>query len=167
MKLNYFGQMIDPRLFGRGFGILSLCIRVVDFIRVWAHETLCLLILRAQLRQSKFSEAQKKEIYKEAKKNFGADLRTFLPTKVKAETIKDSETRAATPRTREERSRARYGDKRINTFSNPIGPKPLDVTEVSSVFDQVFASQNRSARYLRKRGQGEGLLVEAEEYKNE
>lgn len=167
MKLDYFGQSIDPRLFGRGFGILSFCIRIVNALRIWSYRCLCLLILRAQLRQSAFNKDQKKEIYKRAKENFGVDLRTILPVKTKAETFRETNTSTAPPRTREERARARYGDKRVNSASTLTGPRPLDATEISSIFDQVFASQSRSSRYLRKRGQGEGLLVEAEAYQDE
>lgn len=167
MKLDYFGQKIDPRLFGRGFGVLSTCIRAINFIRIWSYECLCLLILRVQLRQSKFTKEEKKEIYKRAKENLGVDLREILPVKTKANTTKESNHTIAPPRTREERTRMRYGDKRINSVSTLTGPRPLEATEVSSIFDQVFASQSRSSRYLRRRGQGEGLLVEAEIYQDE
>jgi hypothetical protein len=162
VNLDYFGQNINPAGFRRGFGMLSVLIRVFDFLRAWSTRALCLLILRAQLRQAKLPEDVKKSIYARAKEDPSIDLRFAVPPKVAHTRRLDRDATKPAPKSIEQRSESFYvrGRKNSDVEGGLKRPVSIEQGSLASIFAQVHQAQDRSVRYHSRRGMGVGLLDE-------
>jgi len=51
-EVRYFGKLVDPALYGRGYGLLGVAIRVADWLRVRLERFIVANILRLELRKA-------------------------------------------------------------------------------------------------------------------
>lgn len=67
-QVRYFGTLVDPREFKRGFGVLGLLVCLLDVLRYWLERRIVLLILRIELRRARYAKSDAAHVMQQAKR---------------------------------------------------------------------------------------------------
>jgi hypothetical protein len=149
--VRYFGQLIDPAVYRRGFGVRGWLISAANAVRCWLEERIVFLMLRVEMDHAKpaLSKGEKKKLLLEAKRDPSIRPELYHPVVVKAphSLLRDKLGVDISPRA------GRYGKSRGNTtvLEGPDG-RPIPIERgLASSFAVAQRGEDRSVRYFHGR----------------
>lgn len=146
-EIRYFGRLVDPAEYRRGFGFWGWLASVLNVLRVWLEKQTVLAVLRLECRRAGLTRLEIKSVVRQAANHpdFVPVLDTSLPRFVR-KLMRD-----AAPilhLSAEDRTRARYSEGRKNGDDTPkMRPEPLE-DGMKITFSRFMARTDRSARYV-------------------
>lgn len=143
-EIRYFGRLVDPAVYRRGFGFWGWLANVLNTIRAWLEKKVALAILRIECTRAGLTPDERKSVVRQAAMHpdFVPVLQQDLPRFVR-KLMRDHYPMAYA--TVEERTQARYGEGRQNSSPKRPLPLPEGIAVTFSRYQQRF---DRSARYV-------------------
>lgn len=148
-QIRYFGRLVDPGSFSRGFGFWSIIIHVLAWIRLWAEQRLVLLLLRCELLRAGTPKKEIAKILRMARLDPTFDPAAYheLVAKAKRSFFRDMlSEQLGTPRAE------RYTEERKNTPERPHYARPGPFEEGAKLTLAGYQRRHsREARYVHGR----------------
>lgn len=141
--IRYFGKLVDPAIYRRGFGFYGYLAFGLNLIRSWLEKKIALCILRIEMRQAGLTPAEQNLVVQQAAQH--SDFVPVLQPEVPRFVRKLMRDKKADTRTADEITRDRYQEGRKN--SEPLRPVPFE-EGMKGTFAQFIQRQDRSARYV-------------------
>jgi len=146
-EIRYFGRLVDPAVYRRGFGFWGWLANAINVARVWLEKQTVLAVLRIECRKAGMSSVEIKDVVRQAAihPDFVPDMGQSLPRFVR-KLMRDHY--PAAYMTLEERTAARYSEGRKNGEKKQ-NTRPVSVEEgMRLTFSRFQQKADRSARYV-------------------
>lgn len=143
--IRYFGQLVDPAVYRRGFGVWGWLVNFLNPIRMWIEKRMVLAILRIECTRAGLTKKAVKAIVRQAAEHpsfvpvLGGDVPRFVRKLMR-------EQYPIVHQSTDARSEARYGEGRKNS-DGPTRPMPFE-QGMRNTFAQTAMKSDRSARYV-------------------
>ena len=156
--VRFFGRLIDPADYRRGFGASGFFIWLLNWFRLRLERRVVMLILSVELRKAGAKGEVLKKALQSAEEDPAIRPEMFHPDVVAARKRLPRDVVAPLYATREEKTEGRYREGRKN--ASEVRPVPLTEGAFPSLFAQAQQHQDRSMRYYFGRGSTIRSLVE-------
>lgn len=139
-NIRYFGQLVDPAVYRRGFGVWGWLVAFLNVIRVWLERRQVYIVLRIERKAAKMTERQALAYMAETPTGEAP----AVPNLVRRLMRNKSPLNYATL---DERTHAKYAEGRRN-HETPARPLPIEQSSLAVTFAQTAMRADRSVRYL-------------------